>query len=146
MPDSVMVVLLTIVLNFGVWGIQRLVNRRVVFIERRKANASAIQEENDTLEDILKNYKELSESYVAQNITLRQLTEKTDKNEQKIVNMEKKIQTISEENVALKNESAEQRKMIEFEKNQSQILRDGIHILIAQIKAVPLTPKWEPKD
>ena len=96
----------------------------------------------------LKTYEELSrlsldvDSYKSEITLLKaQMINVREEN----IKLKSDIIQLQKENYSLKEESGNQKKLIEKERGESEKLREGINILMTQLKEKQVSPVWKPR-
>lgn len=158
-------IFLSISLNLVIWLIQRQVNKKSITIERRKEMLAADKANTENIQTITAQYEILSESYIDTRRKLTELTIQANENcftlkehesellkvakvnrllSKRNIEIEKEITFLKEENVLLKAQLDEQKEMLMTEKKSNRELKDGVDILINQIKRMSVSPQWTP--
>lgn len=144
MSEAIIAIIVTTLLNAGYWIFQRIVNKKTILVERRKTEVSLISDEAATIDRVLDSYNDLTRKYLETSTELTVLKQRLEENTCNLEEMKRDLEKLSLENIQLRTESDEQRRLIEIERKSKEELQRGINILIDQLKSIPVSPKWKP--
>lgn len=151
MDSALVIVIVTGVFQLTIWLLQKITDKKKTKNENLKTesetknvDADTISKLSNSIDDLTKNYMELNDKFIETTIELRRVAFESDLSKTELVSLKSQMEVMKNENIELVKKNIFFERSLAVLQNENAEQKEGIRILIEQIKSVPLSPIWEP--